>query len=234
MLVVKLSILEQAFTRGKVGKSRVDWNLTMVELQSIITRQNRVQLSRPCTVHVQHKGYIRICRWSAGFGSSSARSRPFELCFWYVFLKDKIMLGCGEKPLIGPSWYSVFRVSEWAVMWFEGKCWPWIISPPRKDNKDVLLQQNFKCVASKLYWCFPVWVLLVNLQVLFTCLFLPLLCCTFCCIWFRYNIMLGSYHAWLRRRKTLKISFKSTNYKHDNTDIGLSYSGRNSQWNSSY
>jgi hypothetical protein len=33
------------------------------------------------------------------FGSSSARSRTFELSFWYGFLEVKIMLGCERKNL---------------------------------------------------------------------------------------------------------------------------------------
>jgi hypothetical protein len=38
------------------------------------------------------------------------RSRSFELSFRYVFLEAKIMLGCGEKLLIG-------RSSCW-LLWF--------------------------------------------------------------------------------------------------------------------
>jgi hypothetical protein len=38
----------------------------------------------------------------------------------------------------------------------------------------------------------------------------------------------------LVRRKTLKGAFKSTNYKHENTGAGLSYSGRNGQWSLPY
>jgi hypothetical protein len=40
-----------------------------------------------------HTGPIEIGRRSTGFGSSSARSRPFELIFWYVFLETIIVLG---------------------------------------------------------------------------------------------------------------------------------------------
>jgi hypothetical protein len=40
--------------------------------------------------------------------------------------------------------------------------------------------------------------------------------------------MLVQYHSWFRR-KTLKRSFTSTNYKYESTGAGLSYSGRNGQ-----
>jgi len=46
-------------------------------------------------------------------------------------------------------------------------------------------------------------------------------------------LILVQYGAWLRR-KTLKRAFKSTNYKHENTGAGLSYSGRNGQWSLPY
>jgi hypothetical protein len=36
-------------------------------------------------------------QWSTCFGSSSARSKQFELSSWYAFLKAKIMLLFGEK-----------------------------------------------------------------------------------------------------------------------------------------
>ena len=41
-------------------------------------------LERVNPVSQARTGPIRIWRWSTGFGSSSARSRPFELSFWYV------------------------------------------------------------------------------------------------------------------------------------------------------
>ena len=37
-------------------------------------------------------GSVGILLWSTCFGSSSVRSRPFELSFWYVFLEAKILL----------------------------------------------------------------------------------------------------------------------------------------------
>jgi hypothetical protein len=46
-------------------------------------------------------GSIGIWRWPTGFGSSSARSTPFELSFWYVRLEAKMELGSEEKFLKG-------------------------------------------------------------------------------------------------------------------------------------
>ena len=93
-------------------------SLTLWNARVTVSQSCSCLAEYPCTTRT---GPIRIWRWSTGFGFSSTRSRPFELNFWYVFLKAKIMLGLGGNPLFGRFSCWLIWISEGAVAWSEEK-----------------------------------------------------------------------------------------------------------------
>ena len=93
-------------------------------------------------------GPVEIWRCSTGFGSSSARSKPFELSFSYVRLEAIIMLVCRGSPLFWRSSHHFLWVSEGAWCQIRGMLdLDSSITPI--DNKYGLQKQSLNAMPSR-------------------------------------------------------------------------------------